>query len=116
MKRSKIVITNVAKVLRFIKELPCGLIEAVFWMREKRKQLLSESSKIVEITLLFGGEVVNEPNHNPSHNRSVSEPGAVATGSGGYFVTSVVDLGHTSSSVPAVRSTAPRSSPRSQVP
>ena len=29
-------------------------------MREKGKQLLSESSKIVEITLLFTGDVVNE--------------------------------------------------------
>jgi len=29
-------------------------------MKEKAKQLLPESSKIDELTLLFGGEVVNE--------------------------------------------------------
>ena len=45
-------------------------------MKEKAKQLLTESSKIDGLTLLFEGEVVNE----------VSEPGAVATGSGGYLI------------------------------
>ena len=36
------------------------IIRGGFWMKEKAKQLLTESSKIDELTLVFGGEVVNE--------------------------------------------------------
>lgn len=32
-----------------------------FWMRGNQKRLLMESSKIDLLTLLFEGEVVNEP-------------------------------------------------------